>query len=255
MPVERNFQQQLPDTRDYQQHRIEIKVDGLSAGQYILLASFDASFSDSAFMVMSTFFCSNIAFVKNEMDYFVLDRDSGHPLKLVNVKSFVQQYENGRPVFHLLKSYQTDQHGYFHLSVAKEFSDQVKLEFNIGKDYLSNTQYLYYSRDDEEDSKDGQKFRDDIFTDRSIYRPGQTVYFKGLLITRDLKTKKYRAAVQQNSKIFLMDVNSQKIDSLLLKSNDYGSIQGSFKIPQNLLNGEFRILDEQSGDEKAFSVE
>ena len=255
MPVERSFQQQVPDTRDYQQHRVEIRIEALIAGQYMLLASSDASFGDSASIVMSTFFCSNIAFVKNERDYFVLDRDSGHPLKSVNVKSFVPRYENGKAVYQLLKSYQTDQHGYFHLSAAKEFSSQIKLEFNIGKDYLSNTQYLYYSRNDEENSKDGQKFNDDIFTDRSIYRPGQTVYFKGLLITRDVRTKKYRPAVQQNSMIFLLDANSQKIDSLLLRSNDYGSIRGSFKLPQNLLNGEFVILDEQSGDEKAFSVE
>jgi hypothetical protein len=237
MPVEKNFQQQVPDTKDYQQHRVEIRLDGLTTGQYILLASSDASFGDSASIVMSTFFCSNIAFVKNEMDYFVLDRDSGHPLKSVNVKSFVRRYANDKSVYQPLKSYQTDQHGYFHLTIAKEFSSEVKLEFNFGKDYLSNSQYLYYSRDDEQDSKDGQRFRDDIFTDRAIYRPGQTVYFKGLLITRDIRTKKYRAAVQQNSKIFLLDVNSQKIDSLLLRSNDYGSIKGSFKLPQNSLNG------------------
>jgi len=255
MPVERYFQQQVPDTRDYQQHRVEIRIDGLTPGQYILLASSDATFSDSASMVMSTFFCSNIAFVKNGMDYFVLDRDSGHPFKSANVKSFIQRYDKGKSAYQLFKTYQTDQHGYFRLSSAKEFSNQVKLEFNVGKDYLSNTQYLYYSKEDENSFRGAQKFRDDIFTDRSIYRPGQTVYFKGLLITRDLKTGKYRAAGQQNSKIFLLDVNSQKIDSLLLKSNEFGSIQGSFKLPQNLLNGEFIILDEQSEDKKAFSVE
>ncbi|HET7000637.1 MAG TPA: alpha-2-macroglobulin family protein, partial [Puia sp.] len=255
MSVEKYFQQEVPDTKDYQQHRVEIRVGGLTSGQYVLLASSDAAFSDSASMVMLTFFCSNIAFVKNGMDYFVLDRDSGHPLKSVNVKSFFQRYENGKPVYHPLKTYQTDQHGYFHLSTAKEFSNRVKLEFNIGKDYLSNTQYLYYSREDQNDSRNTQKIRDDIFTDRSIYRPGQTVYFKSILITRDLKTKKYRAAGQQDSKIFLLDVNRQKIDSLLLKSNDFGSMQGTFKLPQNLLNGEFTILDEHSGDEKTFSVE
>jgi 5-hydroxyisourate hydrolase-like protein (transthyretin family) len=255
MPVERYFQQQVPDTRDYQQHRVEIRIESLSSGQYILLASSDASFDDSASMVMCSFFCSNIAFVKNGMDYFVLDRDSGHPLKSVNIKSFLQRYDKGKSVYQPFKTYQTDQQGYFHLSSAREFSNQVKLEFNIGKDYLSNTQYIYYNREDENDSRDSQKFSDDIFTDRSIYRPGQTVYFKGLLISRDLKTGKYRAATQQNSKIFLLDVNRQKIDSLLLKSNEYGSIRGSFKLPQNLLNGEFTILDEHSADEKIISVE
>ncbi len=255
MPVEKSFQQQIPDTKDYQQHRIEIGIDRLSPGQYILLASSDADFSDSASMVLVSFFCSNIAFVKNGVDYFVLDRDSGHPLKSVDVKSFIQRYDRGKSAYQPLNTYQTDQNGYFRLSSAKEFSNQVKLEFKMGKDYLSNTQYLYYSRQDENDSRDLQKFRDDIFTDRSIYRPGQTVYFKGLLITRDLKTKRYKAASQQRSKLFLLDVNAQKIDSLLLKSNDYGSIQGSFKLPQNLLNGEFTIRDEQSGDQKTFSVE
>jgi len=255
MPVERHFQQQVPDTRDYQEHRVEIRIDGLNSGQYILLASSDAAFSDSASIVMCTFFCSNIAFVRNGLDYFVLDRDSGHPLKSVNVKSFIQSSTPGRPAYQLFKTYLTDQHGYFRLTSSKEFSRQVKLEFNMGKDYLSNTQYLYYSRDDENDSRDQQKFRDDIFTDRSIYRPGQIVYFKGLLITRDSMTRRYRTAAQQNGKIFLLDVNSQKIDSLLLRSNDFGSINGSFKLPENLLNGEFTILDERSGDEKTFSVE
>jgi len=255
MQVERYFQQQVPDTRDYQLHRVELRIDGLNPGQYILLASSDSAFSDSASMVMSTFFCSNIAFVKNGLDYFVVDRDSGHPLKSVNVRSFVQRYEKGKPVYQLFKTYLTDQHVYFHLTSAKEFSNQVKLDFTMGKDYMSNTQYLYYSRDDNKDHTVTQKFNDDIFTDRSIYRPGQTVFFKGLLITRDLKTKKYRAADQQNTKIFLLDVNNQKIDSLFLKSNEYGSIQGFFKLPQNLLNGHFAILDEKSGNEKAFLVE
>ena len=255
LPVERNFQQQIPDTRDYQQHRVEIKIDGLASGQYILLASSDLAFSDSASMVMSTFFCSNIAFVKNGMDYFVLNRDSGHPLKSVNVKSFIQRYEKGKSTYLPFKTYLTDLHGYFHLTSANEFSNQVKLEFNIGKDYLSNTQYLYYRREGDNDSRDKQKFRDYIFTDRSIYRPGQTVYLKGLLITQDLKTLRYKAASQRQTKIFLQDVNDQKIDSIILKSNEFGSVHGSFQLPQNVLSGEFSILDGQTDEKQEFSVE
>jgi hypothetical protein len=50
-------------------------------------------------------------------------------------------------------------------------------------------------------------------------------------------------------------VNDQKIDSLVLTSNDFGSIQGNFRLPSNLLNGEFRLRDEKTKDEMAFSVE
>jgi len=255
MPVERYFQQQVPDTRDYQQHRVEMRIDALKSGQYILVAGSDASFSDSASLVMATFFCSGIAFIKNGLDYFVLDRDSGHPLKSVTVKSFLQRYDKGKIAYQPLKTFQTDQNGHFRLSSAKDFSNQIKLEFRNANDYLTNSQYVYYRSNDLDNSSDTRKYTDNIFTDRSIYRPGQIIYFKGLLIAREPKARKYRAAVQQNTTIYLLDVNRQKIDSLILKSNNYGSVHGSFKLPYNLLNGEFTILDEKSGDNKTFSVE
>ena len=52
-----------------------------------------------------------------------------------------------------------------------------------------------------------------------------------------------------------MDVNDQNIDSLILISNDFGSFQGSFRLPQNLLNGEFSIRDAETSEEQTFSVE
>ena len=82
-----------------------------------------------------------------------------------------------------------------------------------------------------------------MFTDRSISGRVKTVYFKGILVTRDFKIRKYKIADQVKTKIFLVDVNDQKIDSLSLKSNDFGSLQGTFHLPQNLLNGEFTIQD------------
>src|SRR5437763_3094883 len=144
MPVKRYFQQQVPDTRDYQQHRVEIRIEALQSGQYILVAGSDASFSDSSSLVMTTFFCSGIAFVKTGMDYFVLDRDSGHPLKSVTVRSFVQRYDKGKYAYQPLITFQTDQNGHFRLSSTKDFSNQIKLEFRSGNDYLTNYQYLYY---------------------------------------------------------------------------------------------------------------
>jgi len=100
-----------------------------------------------------------------------------------------------------------------------------------------------------------KELRDNLFTDRSIYRPGQTVYFKGLLITRDFKTRKYKAVTKRDAKIYLIDVNDQKIDSLVLKSNEFGSFQGSFHLPQNALNGEFQIQDATTDEGQPFSVE
>jgi uncharacterized protein YfaS (alpha-2-macroglobulin family) len=251
MPYEKRFHQGIPETRDYQQHRVEIKIDALTAGQYVLLTSTDSLFSDSAVIGLTTFFCSSIAFVENGPDYFVVDRDSGHPLQNITIKTFYKFYENGKLKTVPAKAYQTDLNGYFHLIENQKRVEYI-LEFYFGKDYLSTSEYLNFYRDDE---RTGIKLRDNIFTDRSIYRPGQMVYFKGLLIARDFKAKKYKVAPQQKTTIFLMDVNDQKMDSLTLKSNDFGSINGIFRLPQNLLNGEFNLRDGVTNDEQSFSVE
>ena len=63
--------------------------------------------------------------------------------------------------------------------------------------FLDDYQYIYYNYyNNEDDDYDDQKEYDEdnakvfLFTDRSIYRPGQIVYFKGIGVTKDFKTKK-----------------------------------------------------------------
>lgn len=77
----RSWQQLLPDTKDFQQHSVELKVDGLPAGRYILLASAEKDFSLKNNIVGARFFyVSNISFVNNGRNYFVLNRETGQPL-------------------------------------------------------------------------------------------------------------------------------------------------------------------------------
>jgi len=62
--------------------------------------------------------------------------------------------------------------------------------------FLSDYQYIYNNNDEEVENYKNQKEYDKdkakifLFTDRSIYRPGQLVYFKGIGVTQDYKTKK-----------------------------------------------------------------
>ena len=63
--------------------------------------------------------------------------------------------------------------------------------------FLDDYQYSYnYYNADADDKYDDQKEYDEdnakifLFTDRSIYRPGQLVYFKGIGVTQRLENKK-----------------------------------------------------------------
>jgi uncharacterized protein YfaS (alpha-2-macroglobulin family) len=260
MPVDKIFQQEIPETGDHQQHNAEIKIGALPAGQYILLTSSDSAFNDQSMLSMTRFFSSSIAFVKNGFDYFVLDRDSGHPLKGVTIKTFIQKNVRSEYQYTSAGSYFSDINGHFKLLLRDEQYGSVKLEFYLGKDYFTSDEYIDNYNNDERVEDDKRQFekvnlRDNLFTDRAIYRPGQTVYFKSLLITKDFKTKKYKPVSEKNATIFLKDANDQKIDSLVLKSSDFGSVHGSFHLPAGLLNGEFSLNDGENKGYISFSVE
>ena len=259
-PYAKTLHQVIPDTKDFQLHRVELKIEPLGSGQYGLLTSSDSSFNDSSIIGLTLFSCSSMAYLQNGLDFFVMDRDSGRPLKGVRIKTSVVRYSEKGNFYVPSKTYITDVHGYFHLVREKENGNK-KFEFYYGKDYLSSIQYVGYYRNSEDEDASGSKeyekenLKDFLFTDRSIYRPGQTVFFKGILVTKDFKSKKYRVVTNKKMKIFLLDANEEQIDSLVLKCNEFGSIQGKFILPENLLNGEFQISDEETREKISFSVE
>ena len=94
-----------------------------------------------------------------------------------------------------------------------------------------------------------------FFTDRSIYRPGQTINFKGIAITKDIETGKSKLYTGSATTVVLYNANDEKMDSLEVTSNEYGSYSGKFKLPEGVLNGAFRLQDKKLNGNIGFSVE
>ena len=96
-----------------------------------------------------------------------------------------------------------------------------------------------------------------LFTDRSIYRPGQLVYFKGIGVTKDWKTKKPKLLETKDSfTVILSDANNEKVIPLKYVPNEFGSFNGKFRLPENKLNGEFEInVTGLENSSVSFSVE
>lgn len=267
----KSYYQHLPKTNDYQNHSVEIKIDALPSGKYMLLTSSSASFIDSLDEMSKQYlYVSNISYIKNGNDYFVLNRETGKPMASVETKIYKDEWnlstnKNSR---NLVSTKKTDKNGYFNFK-PKENYGNFYFEFITKNDvlYLDNSDYIYrsYSNNNNDASYNKTEIEDYendkakifFFTDRSIYRPGQTVYFKGIGITKDFKTKKEKVFSPKDSiKVFLLDANDDEIDSLSFKANEYGSFSGNFKIPQNVLTGRFKIeAAEYDNSEKSFSVE
>lgn len=261
----RSWTQSIPETNDFLRHNIEIKVDPVPNGEYVLIASSDRSFAKkSSFLAAASFYVSGISYINNEVDFFVLDRDNGQPLKGASVTIWDQpayDYSTGKYTQQKKSSHITDQNGFFRID-RKKTSTKGKnavygaytLEISTKNDYLflsKNQQNYYYSGP--EDKKETTRIF--MFKDRGIYRPGQTVYFKGIVLAKAENEKTSRIVPGFSTVIRLHNMNEDIVDSVKVTANEYGSFSGRFQLPLNGPTGEFVISSENQEIYESLQVE
>ena len=241
------WEQSLPDDGDYRNHSAEIKLPAMPSGYYILLSSLDASFpSKLALVTSNSFWSSNISYLsKGNNEFMVLDRESGQALAGVKVQAFYRDYNSNARKFESKAGdrYMSDQSGMLIIPQKKELknrNNESYLVFKSKNDQLM-TEYFYswYSVDEPEPQA---IVLTHFFTDRAIYRPGQTIYFKGIVLERKGKDAKIKTRFK--TEVTFYDNNGQVISKQNLTTNDFGSVAGSFTAPQGVLMGEMSIRNE-----------
>lgn len=78
-----------------------------------------------------------------------------------------------------------------------------------------------------------------LFTDRGIYRPGQTIFFKGIAYVKE--TDNPHVVEGQAFFVTLRDANNKEVAKKEFKTNKFGSFHGEFTIPRQTLNGSFTL--------------
>lgn len=249
--------QDLPKTNDYRPHSVEVKMDGIPSGEYLLIASLSKEFTlKNNHLAAQGFYSSDIAYLHHNSNYFVVNRETGRPLPKTNVQVWYQYYDNNVHQYLDRKGENilTDNNGFFRIEPPKTPSNSnFKLELTYGEDRLFMDEQLYAYYNNVPTQID--QLTTFLFTDRSIYRPGQILHFKGIMLYRNQQKNDNRIAARQKSTVLLFDANGQKVDSITVTSNEYGSYSGRFTIPQNLLNGNFRIEDGTTHHSVYISVE
>lgn len=249
----RSWNVALPDAADCIDHSTEIKIDALQPGYYAILVSTNPSFSISAgkeAIAYQTLFASQISYVtknNNNEKYFemyVLNRNTGEPLKNAQVKFYRNNYDykTRKYVRVELGTQATDASGYVSKKTANPtsgyYSENFQFDITYNKDFLSSEQsyYQYYYPRNENPAAQRQVH---LFTDRSIYRPGQTIFVKGILTERNGET--YKILPNQKMKVMFRDVNYQEIKSQDFTTNEFGSFTGMFTAPTSGLMGSMSI--------------
>ena len=191
---------------------------------------------------IKAFTISDLAYIKrinksNLASLYVLDRMTGIPVSDVKVSVFEKKWTPGNGVLtNLVTNSKTDKNGKCQYSFNWNEYNNV-LIFEKGKDcYFTNNSYSYFN---EQKSHENNNVRINIFTDRSIYRPGQTVYFKGIAYVSTKIKEETVGGTEYEATLF--DAINQEVSKNKFTTNEFGSIAGEFVLPEGGLNGAYRI--------------
>ena len=238
----------LKSFEDYLDHSTVVKLNPLKAGRYIILFSTDNKFDIKDTDKINYIDIAATQYALNSLNnkLSVVDRETGKPMSNVAVEFQTNIYSNQKKEKKQLIS---DKDGLIVFPTEWE-----NIAYRVKDEHAIYTTYNYRNYNNK--SNDDIHISTKVFTDRAIYRPGQTVYFKVINYQTILK----QSSVLPNKKIdlFVNDVNGKEIYKTTLTTNEFGSANGSFQVPTNVLTGQFDIsienVDEQIGYH-SFAVE
>ena len=187
---------------------------------------------EAGFFVVTRFRSMVLSLGEERREVVVLDGRTGHPIAGAEVVGY-DSYHPGRKE-KVLQRLTTNAEG------KACFTHKDVRSYSVRKDkdaamlrQMAGVDVIY--RDEEEREEELLT----LLTDRSIYRPGQTVYVKGVAY----RQKGWEAQVRKNAsyEVVLLDANRKEIAARKLQTNEFGSFATKFVLPTACLNGRLQL--------------
>ncbi|MDF9833026.1 uncharacterized protein YfaS (alpha-2-macroglobulin family) [Ereboglobus sp. PH5-5] len=235
-----------PDYR-YNEQKLDAPRD-LEPGFYVLIASFAEDFSEENNAIScTTFWVSNLAIVHDsrnrttgQLSGYVVNATTGEPVANASVTAWLNvKSENTLETIEGV----TSPTGHFSLSTRADesFRPRISSIHAVAPDGATvSTSFNIQSRTTPP-VIDRTRTRVYFFTDRAIYRPGQTIHFKAVVLKHGPARGKFKLLEDHPITIVIDDPNNKKAGELELVTNGFGSVTGSFTIPAGRLNGRYRL--------------
>ncbi len=237
----------LPNPGDFRSHSVELPLEGLPTGTYVIFTGTDENLSFNknavAFAVITV---SDLTLVKRqklegETVLKVLSRDGGLPVANARLELLQLVYNRGSRTndYSLITTLKTDVNGEAIWKQEAGNYNGYMVDVYTETDRLISADNVY-GYNDREDVRWNSETH--FFLDRAIYRPGQTIHFKGIMLRSD--GQKAECVANASTSVRLHDANGQEVSSLQLASNSYGTFSGTFIAPTGGLNGYISIQNE-----------
>lgn len=223
-----------------------VAIPPLPYGDYIILASPLPLSSPSLKKVEFNYwrvFVSSLMVMHHyegqQLEVYAIDADNGQPV----ADATISVEDNNNKIINIG---QTDANGHAIVTTKYRTFRVSKQKDKTGWEWAGwrNT------------NEDISTYYGQSFLDRAIYRPGQTVHWKEIVV----KETFYASEIVPNEavEVILFDGNSQKIQSVTVTTNEFGSIAGEFQLPQSGFLGNFTIafkVRDKYCDYRTFRVE
>ncbi|MBC6696847.1 alpha-2-macroglobulin family protein [Hymenobacter puniceus] len=244
----------LPGPADYLDHTVQHAGPPLPLGHYLIVLSSaeEAPAKEkpgvaTSYAELSVSELSELrrnAATQEGPEMLVLHRQTGAPHAGVRVLPFFQYYDQTARAYKQRRGtvQTTNSEGLTQIALGTATGQNTQLRALLltqGRDSLLTTQSGYYGPRRGPREPEQPQRRTFLYTDRAIYRPGQTLYFKGIFT--ETRAGKSQLLTKQSVSVRLVDVNGQTVQTLSFTTSDFGSFHGSVVLPTGLLNGEMSL--------------
>jgi hypothetical protein len=157
---------------------------------------------------------------------FASDRQTSQPVPQAETFFFVNRNQVGDEA--------TDQDGLAQVDVKEPRPENVQVMARTKDDFAVSAPWSYWM-----DTDPARSLTTYIYTDRPVYRPGDTVHFKAILRTR--AGFNYQAPANTDFNLKISDVEGKDVFAGTLKSSAMGTLHGEYAIPSNAALGDYNI--------------
>lgn len=237
---QKDFSRNYYGRPDYETVKDSIEIGGnLPLGAYLMEVTSD---NTSIAPQRELFYVSNLAVMIQQLPddkhrYVVVNATDGQPVPGAKIMLYDRDYDvkTGKWKRLVHARLTTDENGeaYFKNVDGNVLISTSNDKFTPAKDiYLSRTRY--YERKDD-------KIKHQLFTDRSIYRPGQTVHASAIsyIVKKGLGASVPGKSMELN--FILRDTNWKQVAEQKATTDEYGTASVDFELPKEGKTGLYSI--------------
>lgn len=237
---QKDFSRNYYGRPDYEEVKDSIEIGGnLPLGAYLMEVTSD---NTGIAPQRELFYVSNLAVMIQQLPddkhrYVVVNATDGQPVPGAKIMLYDRDYDvkTGKWKRLVHARLTTDENGeaYFKNVDGNVLISTSNDKFTPAKDiYLSRTRY--YERKDD-------KIKHQLFTDRSIYRPGQTVHASAIsyIVKKGLDASVPGKSMELN--FILRDANWKQVAEQKATTDEYGTASVDFELPKEGQTGLYSI--------------